>query len=219
MNTPFAELDHLVVAADSLDQGAAYIADLLGAEPAGGGKHDILGTHNRVLKLGRGRYLEVIAIDPDGRRPDFPRWFGLDDPALQAQLKIRPRLVAWVARCEAVDSLAADIFKARTRVRAMQRGALTWRFAGTDDGSLPGGGLIPHLIQWEVAEHPADMMPDTGCRLIALEGAHPDPAAVQAVISRLGLENTLSVHAISTGRPQGLRARIETPGGKIVTLE
>jgi Glyoxalase-like domain len=219
MNTPRVEFDHIVVAADNLDQGAAYIADLLGVEPAGGGKHDILGTHNRVLSLGQGRYLEVIAIDPDGRRPDFPRWFGLDDPALQDRLKIKPRLVAWVARCEAVDSLAADIFGRRTRVRPMQRGTLRWRFAGTDDGSLPGGGLIPHLIQWEVTEHPADMMPDAACRLIALEGAHADPAAVQSVISRLGLENAIAVHAISTGLPPGLRARIETPGGKVVMLD
>jgi hypothetical protein len=216
MNAPPAELDHLVVAADSLDQGAAFVAGLLGVEPAPGGKHDVLGTHNRVLKLGRGRYLEVIAVDPDGRRPGFPRWFNLDDPALQARLKIRPRLVAWVARCGAVDSLADDIFKQRARVRPMQRGALKWRFAGTDDGSLPGGGLIPHLIQWDVSNHPADMMPESGCRLIALEGAHRDPASVRAVISRLGLADAIAVHAVSSRRPPGLRARLETPDGTVV---
>jgi Glyoxalase-like domain len=216
MNAPPAELDHLVVAADTLAQGTAYIAGLLGVEPTGGGKHDLLGTHNQVLKLERGRYLEVIAIDPDGRRPDFPRWFNLDDPEHQARLKISPRLVAWVARCDAIDSLAVDIFGQQVRVRSMQRGALKWRFAGTNDGSLPGGGLIPHLIQWDVCEHPTQMMSDSGCRLVALEGAHSEPTSVRTVISRLGLDRTIAVHAASNRRPQGLRARIKTPQGIVV---
>ena len=54
VSVPTAMLDHLVVAADTLDQGAAYVRDRLGVSPAGGGTHVAMGTHNRVLKLGRG---------------------------------------------------------------------------------------------------------------------------------------------------------------------
>ncbi|MEE4111237.1 MAG: VOC family protein, partial [Desulfobacteraceae bacterium] len=93
MSGPAPELDHLVVAAHTLDQGSAYVQEVLGVPVTGGGKHAAVGTHNRVLKLGPGQYLEVIAIDPDGRQPKFPRWFNLDDPGFQARLKIRPRLV------------------------------------------------------------------------------------------------------------------------------
>ena len=218
MNTSCCELDHLVVATDSLEHGAAYITDKLGVEPSGGGKHDAMGTHNRLLKLGREIYVEVIAIDPDTGPTGFPRWFNLDNPAFQAGLKTKPRLVAWVARTDNIDSVAAEIFQQRVQVRAMRRGALQWRFAGTDDGSLPGDGLIPHLIQWEVPDHPARMLPESDCRLIGLEGAHPDPGSVQAVISRLGLENVIAIQAVSTRTPQGLRARIRTPKG-IVALD
>jgi hypothetical protein len=216
MQASRAALDHIVVAADTLDRGTAYIADMLGVEPAGGGRHEGVGTHNRLLKVARGSYLEVIAIDRDAPKPDFPRWFDLDNPAFQARLKIKPRLAAWVVRCDAIDLLAADLFGPRARVQSMQRGALTWRFAGPDDGSLPRGGLIPHLIQWDVPDPPAAMMPASGCHLTGLEGIHADPASVQAVISRLGLEDTIAIHAVSTGLPEGLRARIETPGGIMV---
>jgi hypothetical protein len=43
-------------------------------------------------------YLEIIAIDPDGVAPPHPRWFGLDEPALQRALEAGPRLIHWVAR-------------------------------------------------------------------------------------------------------------------------
>lgn len=205
-----------MVAADTLEQGAAYITDILGIEPSGGGKHEAMGTHNRLLKLGGGSYLEVIAIDPEAGRTHFPRWFNLDNPALRADLRVKPRLVAWVARTDKIDSLAADIFQQRTWVRPMRRGALRWRFAGNNDGSLPGDGLIPHLIQWDVPDHPARMLPESDCRLIGLAGAHPHPPSVQAVISLLGLENTIAIEAVTTRRPPGLQATIRTPKGMVV---
>ena len=46
------ELDHLVVGAQSLDEGAGYIADLLGVPPVKGGVHPNMGTHNVLLSLG-----------------------------------------------------------------------------------------------------------------------------------------------------------------------
>jgi hypothetical protein len=46
-------LDHLVVAADRLDEGVSYVQDLLGVNlPAAGGQHPLMGRHNRLLGLG-----------------------------------------------------------------------------------------------------------------------------------------------------------------------
>lgn len=216
MTVPAAELDHLVVAADTLDQGTAYVQACLGVSPAGGGKHASMGTHNRVLKLGRDRYLEVIAIDSQGLRPDFPRWFNLDDPDLQARLKIRPRLITWVVRTDAVDLLAEQIDGPRMRVRSMQRNALRWRFAFTEDGSMPGNGLIPHMIQWLGDSHPVESMVDAGCSLVGLDGVHADPASVQRVISSMGFDNAITIHPVSEQRLPGLFARIKTPAGVVV---
>ncbi len=216
MTTLAALLDHIVVAADTLDQGSAYLQSRLGVSPAGGGKHAAMGTHNRVLKLGRGRYLEVIAVDPDGRQPDLPRWFNLDDPDLQTHLKDRPRLITWVARTDALDTLAETTYGQRTCVRPMQRGALRWRFAFTINGSLPGDGLIPHLIQWEGDCHPSESMVESGCTLVGLDGMHADPASVQKGIASMGLEGSITIHPISEQRPPGLSARIKTPAGIVI---
>ena len=216
MNGIELTLDHLVVAAHTLNQGATYIHTCLGVVPARGGKHCVMGTHNRVLNLGRGQYLEVIAIDPEATPPAFPRWFNLNDPGLQAGLKIRPRLIAWVARTNAIDRLAVAYPRLRLEIRSMQRDALRWRFGFTGDGSLPGDGLIPHLIQWESPNHPTTRMPESGCRLLGLEGAHASQGAIQETIVAMGLADEIVIHPVSNRWSPGLIARIDTPGGEVI---
>ena len=96
------ELDHLVVACRTLDAGRAWCEATFGVEPAPGGKHALMGTHNLLLSVTSPRfpraYLELIAIDPDASPPSRPRWFDLDDPDMQAHLAAAPTLVHWVAR-------------------------------------------------------------------------------------------------------------------------
>src|SRR4051812_41644302 len=93
-----AELDHLVVAAASLDEGREWCRSVLGAEATTGGSHDGLGTHNVLVSLGSRRYLEVIAVDPVAPSPSRPRWFGLDTDEVRGRLGTGPALVTWVAR-------------------------------------------------------------------------------------------------------------------------
>jgi hypothetical protein len=46
-----ASIDHLVIAADSLEQGEDWRAATFGVQPSGGGKHPLMGTHNRVIAI------------------------------------------------------------------------------------------------------------------------------------------------------------------------
>ncbi|MEO7742546.1 MAG: VOC family protein [Usitatibacter sp.] len=48
------ELDHLVIAAATLEEGVRYVEAQLGVTMGPGGKHATMGTHNRLLSLGRG---------------------------------------------------------------------------------------------------------------------------------------------------------------------
>ena len=46
-----SRIDHLVVAASSLDQGVAWCEATLGVTPGPGGEHPLMGTHNRLLRV------------------------------------------------------------------------------------------------------------------------------------------------------------------------
>ncbi|MDQ2964167.1 MAG: VOC family protein [Pseudomonadota bacterium] len=207
-----AVLDHLVVAAATLEQGEDYFETRLGVRPLRGGKHVAMGTHNSLLKLGEKTYLEVIAIDPTGVAPGRARWFGLDTTALRTEVQKAPRLIHWVARTD-------DIFAARRacpvdcgEVHAMARGAFEWWITIPADGHLPGDGLLPTLIQWADERHPADAMPDADLRLLALAGAHPDPAAIRSALAALSLEDTLKVTFAVTPR---LATMLQTTRGPV----
>ena len=211
---PAATFDHLVVAATTLADGIEYIAEIAGVTPQPGGKHVAMGTHNALVRLSERTYLEIIAIDPAGARPSRPRWFGLDDIALQAELTERPRLIHWVARASEIARRAAACPIALGPVHAMARGDYRWRITIPDDGTLPGKGIVPTLIEWDVPQHPAESLPQSNVSIAGLAAAHPDPAAVRAALAALGLDGALPV---TYDREPRLAAMLRTPRG-IVTL-
>ena len=71
------QLDHLAITCASLEDGTAWAEERLGVPLEPGGRHDRFGTHNRLISLGPGLYLEVIAPEP-GTTPAVPRWFDLN---------------------------------------------------------------------------------------------------------------------------------------------
>lgn len=209
-----AALDHLVVAADTLEGGEDYVEALLGVRPQRGGKHVAMGTHNSVLGLGPRTFLEVIAVDPEGVTPDRARWFDLDGSNMRALLAQGPRLIHWVVRCDDIESAHAHAGYDTGVVYPMSRGAFRWQITIPADGRLPGDGLLPTLIQWSDTLHPADSLPDARIRIVALAGAHPEPASIRAPLAALGLSETLPVTYNKTPR---LAAMLRTPRG-VVTL-
>ncbi len=162
------QLDHIAVVCSDLEIGAAWLAGALGVRLQAGGAHARFGTHNRLLGLADGLYLEVIAPDP-AASVIGPRWFGLDDaPAL-------PRWGNWI--CRAADVHAKPDLAGPAV--AMSRGDLRWDITVPDDGQLPMNGGFPTLIKWQnPATHPAVLLPDSGCRLIRWEVFHPQAATI-----------------------------------------
>ena len=176
------QVDHLVVAAGSIEQGTAWCREVLGVEPGGGGQHLFMGTHNRVLDVSSAAfarcYLEIIAIDPALPSPAHARWFDLDAADLQARLRDGPRLAHWVARCGGIDAAReamAAVGIDPGAVTAAERGALRWRITVRPDGRRPRGGAAPALIEWAGA-HPTDSMRPSGVQLSALSVAAPELA-------------------------------------------
>ncbi len=213
-------LDHLVVAAHSLAQGVAWCEATLGVTPGPGGRHALMGTHNRLLKMATvaypNAYLEIIAIDPEAPPPGRPRWFGLDDAALRERLADGPRLIHAVARSTMLDMHRWGLITVGQKPgdpvnagRDTPEGRLEWQILLRDDGRLDCGGALPTLLQWK-GRHPAEAMPDSGVTLrsLALCGV-PDRA-----------RDVLRLRGVSVTSAPGpaLRATFATPLGE-VTLE
>jgi hypothetical protein len=205
-------LDHVTVAASTLASGVDYVTALTGAAPRPGGKHVAMGTHNALMRLGSRVYLEIIAIDPDGVKPDRPRWFNLDDPALQTEIAKRPRLVAWAARTDDIDGALTSSPIPLGRAQPFTRGNYRWRLTVSDDGRLPGDGILPLLIQWDVAMHPADALPDSGVSIVGISATHPDSDRIGQALAALRLAELLPLTRDS--RPR-LTATLETPRGGV----
>lgn len=220
----FTRLDHLVVAAATLDQGAAWCEATLGVVPGAGGKHALFGTHNRLLKIASRAYarayLELIALDPDaapeGRRAG-PRWFGLDNPALQVAVQQQPRLVHWVAATDDIDAglLALhnhglDAGQTLAASRDTPQGPLRWRIGVRDDGARLLSGTLPTLIQWD-GPHPADAMPDSGVHLVAMRLVHPQVDTLRSALAAVGVKGLIDVHSGAAN----LVAELSTPCGTV----
>ena len=214
-----ASVDHLVVAARSLDEGAAWCEATLGVVPQAGGRHVLMGTHNLLLAIGSGRfprsYMEIIAIDAAAAAPQRRRWFDLDSPAIQAAIADAPCLVHWVAASTDMDaSLVAlraaghDPGTPTAAERATPHGLLRWRITLRDDGARPADGAVPLLIEWS-GPHPSDRLVDAGVRLerIVVGGVEA------ALAARLGAE--AAVDASAGAAPPPLAALLRTPRGPI----
>ena len=184
-------LDHLVVAARSLDEGLAWCEASFGLRPEAGGQHRFMGTHNRIFSIASAAfpraYLEIIAIDPALPAPNRPRWFDLDDAAVQRALLHGPQLVAWVARCTdiaaahtALRAGGIDCGAVLHAERATPNGPLRWRISVRADGRRVLAGAAPALIEWGAA-HPTDALGESGVALQAMR-VSGWPAALAALL-------------------------------------
>ena len=221
-----ARIDHLVIAARTLDEGVRWCEATLGVVPGPGGAHPLMGTHNRLIAVATPAfpqaYLEIIAIDATKqptRGAGLHRWFDLDDAALQAGLAQHgPQLVHFVARvpdaAASLHALAAgpvpiDRGPLVEASRETPAGRLDWKISVRDDGQRLFYGTLPTVIQWGPV-HPADTMPESGVTLLGLAATHPRPEVLRAALDTLGLR-TLDVQA----GPPNLIATLQTPRGRI----
>ena len=216
-----ARVDHLVVAAATLQQGIDWCEATLGVTPGPGGEHPLMGTHNRLLRIATvdypRAYLEIIAIQL-GREPQRSRrWFDLDDEPLQAELaRFGPRLIHYVANvtdaaaaARALERIGIDRGEPVAASRETARGLLQWQITLREDGARLFDGTLPTLIEWG-GTHPAPAMPESGVTLHALVATHPQAAQLRAAAQAIALQGV----AIKEG-PANLCAVLDTPRGRV----
>jgi catechol 2,3-dioxygenase-like lactoylglutathione lyase family enzyme len=182
-------IDHLAYAVPDLTDAVADIERRMGVRAARGGQHPGQGTHNALLALGDGRYLEIIAPDPGQPDPSAPRPFGVDPSG-------QPRLAGWAWRVDDIDAAVAHarshgydpgdpIDMHRLTTEGVQ---LNWRLTL----NATGGGAVPFLIDWGDTPHPSASAP-SGLKLRSLRIEHPDPRAIAAALTALGADADVDV--------------------------
>jgi hypothetical protein len=115
-------IDHVIYATTDLDQAAATVERRLGVEALAGGRHQGLGTHNRIVPLGGG-YLELLAVaDPkEAAGSDFGR--GL----LRRLAAAGDGLLGWAVAVDDVEPVAQRI---GTRITTIRRAGLSAKLTG-----------------------------------------------------------------------------------------
>ena len=187
------ELDHIAVSGSTLAQATDTAEAALGVTLQPGGEHAVFHTHNTLLGLEDGLYLEAIAINPAAPSPTRPRWFDLD------RFEGPARLTNWICRCADLDATLAALPDGFGAPVSLQRGDLRWRMAVPRSGVLPFDNCAPALIEWEGDAHPAARLAASGCRLRLLSVQHPEADALGALLAPFLTDDRI---AFKTGAAQ-----------------
>ncbi len=171
-------LDHIAISGKTLDEASDHVESSLGVKLQDGGCHDRYGTHNKLLSLANGIYLEAIAINPQVVKPRYPRWFNLDN------FNGKPRITNWICRSENIYSDTKNIFFESTEIIKMKRNQLQWLMTVPRNGILPFDGAFPAILQWETIPPIANLVP-SGCDLRHMTIFHPKALTLQNKIKSI----------------------------------
>jgi hypothetical protein len=114
-------IDHVILAAADLDAAAQRLEAEHGLRVQGGGRHEGLGTHNRIVPLGGG-YLEILAIADADEAAASPL-----GRALAERIASGDGLMGWAV---AVDDVAPVAQRIGAEVSTITRQGLSARLTG-----------------------------------------------------------------------------------------
>jgi hypothetical protein len=165
-------IDHFVWVTTDLIQEIDRFHHLLGVRPQYGGKHQGKGTHNALVWLKDGCYLEIIAKDPDQ--------LGID-PWIIGCRERSQGLIHWAWRPADIASAIAKCARRGWSFGPLQDGRrrndetwIHWRLTDPDHNN---GGFEPFLIEWSSGFHPTNDLWEY-CHLQQVEWYHPRPADI-----------------------------------------
>ncbi len=204
-------LDHLTVIAPTLAEGVAHVRACLDIDVPFGQRHAYMGSWNHLLQLGGMTYLEIVALDPEGKAPGRARWFGLDDQGrVRREWDAGRRLRGWVARTDDIDAVLAGREALFGRKVSLPMDAPSFEFAIPDDGSLPLDGGLPSVIDRRGRPRSMTTIAELGARLLDFSLEHPQAEAIAALLRELPVDRP---PRIARGSESRYRARIDTPRG------
>ena len=207
-----SRIDHIVIGAANLISGTNILETKLGNKFSPGGEHQIMGTHNKLLKLQSDIYLEVIANNPNVDKPSRRRWFSLDEARTKEKIKHSPRVLCWVLEVDSIENTVKKCGYKPGEILQISRGELTWKITVPSNGGLADHGVLPTLIEWPNDQHPSKKLTNSKISLTKLSLFHPEPNKIKNIISNL-IESDLI--RVSEGFPK-IELILTTQNGKVV---
>ena len=202
------EVDHFMWAAVDLESASAEFERLTGVRPAFGGRHIGFGTHNALVSLSNGSYMEVLALDPeqDTGGPLGAEIALLTSPAILAFHIKRADLESVVSVYEEMNIDYKGPFDlSRQRPDGV---VLKWRLL------LPESPVYKHalpvFIDWMDAPHPSTSTP-TGCELTQFEVGYPQNEELSLLYKKLDVSLP-----VVYSKEAYAKATLQTPKGEVV---
>jgi len=207
-----SHMDHIVIGAANLISGTKILETKLSTKFSPGGEHQIMGTHNKLLKLQSDIYLEVIANNPNVDKPSRQRWFSLDDTRTKEKIKLFPKVLCWVLEVDDIENTVKKCGYNPGEILQLSRDDLTWKVTIPFDGKLLENGVLPVLIEWPSDQHPSKKLNNSNVSLNKLSLFHPEPNKINNIISNL-IESDL-IHVLE-GLPK-IELILTTQNRKVV---
>jgi len=204
-------VDHVILAIDSLDRGIDLLRNATGITPTQGGVHPGRGTQNALLGLGQGRYLELIAPNPDDTAASARATAATRGAYFRQFRSLTP--IGWAVHVSDVGAERARLLRA-----GLRPGPITPGSRATGDRRLlrwqtlnPWGqerGVLPFVIAWDATTpHPSATAP-AGCVLSGLQIVSPSADSLRSAFVRAGWPVS-----IVRGAPEHLELTLACPDG------
>jgi hypothetical protein len=202
--TSSAQVDHILLGIDDLGRGMEQFEKLTGVRPVQGGKHP-RGTHNALVSLGDGTYLEILALQPNVAPPE-------EYEGLKQLHTLTP--IGWAVSSKDSTQLRNRLTSAGMAVTESSAGSrttpagstLSWQTFGLQEGF----DEAPFFIVWSPqSAHPSTTSP-TGCKLQHWRVAGPHLKNLELLRSALELRIDVA-EAPSTS----LRLSLRCPKGDV----
>ena len=139
-------IDHVIYGTHDLDVAEARIETDLWLGAVAGGRHEGLGTHNRIVPLRDGSFVELLAIADEQEAKGSPL-----GAAFLARIAQGDGLLGWAVAVDDVESVAARL---GTSVSAVGRQGMTASLTGVAESLAEP--YLPFFIQRGATRFPPD---------------------------------------------------------------
>ena len=200
-------VDHFMWAAVDLDTATAEFEKLTGVRPEFGGRHQGFGTHNALVSLGNGTYMEVLALDPEqsADNPIVREIREMNSPEILAYHLQRSDLENTVQVLQGLGiPYTGPLDLGRKRPDGSE---LNWRLLFPESPVFKHA--LPIFIDWMDAPHPSKSAPG-GCILTHFEVGHARDDELREIYQALGV----TVKVVKSEQAY-VRAILDSPKGEV----